>query len=231
MPDRANGFCYLNDPVLAILSLRHEGIERVAYVDIDAHHCDGVAHAFSDDPRVCLISTHEDRRWPFTGAIHDRGAGNEWNLPLPKEASDDDMDAALHRLILPRIADHRPQAIVLQCGADAVSEDPLSRLALSNGAHWRVVRALMNATDRLLVLGGGGYNPWSVGRLWTGVWATLTGQDIPDRLSVQAQKVLRELEFPGHRLGRNPRTTGLRPRRCAQAVGDQQGRGRPTARA
>nr|WP_235971381.1 acetoin utilization protein AcuC [Palleronia pontilimi] len=204
LPDRANGFCYLNDPCLAILAFRRLGLRRIAYVDIDAHHCDGVAHGFADDPDVLILSTHEERRWPFTGAIDERGAGNMWNLPLPRAAHDGDMAAVRDGLILPVVQRFRPEALILQCGADAVSEDPLSRLAMSNNAHWSVVAALCALTPRLLVLGGGGYNPWSVGRLWTGVWATLRGIDIPARLPVAAQSVLRALEFNGNRLGRNP---------------------------
>ncbi|WP_181375817.1 acetoin utilization protein AcuC [Palleronia abyssalis] len=203
LPDRANGFCYLNDPVLGILSLRHNGLSRIAYVDIDAHHCDGVAAAFEGDPDVLMISSHEARRWPFTGPLEERGVGNAWNMPLPRGAHDDDMAAVCDGLILPRVAAFRPDAIVLQCGADAVTEDPLSRLQMSNNAHWRVLRGLMPLCDRMLVLGGGGYNPWSVGRLWTGIWGTLSGQDIPDRLPLNAQNVLRGLSFDHPRLGRS----------------------------
>ncbi len=202
-PDRANGFCYLNDPVFAILSLRASGLRRIAYVDIDAHHCDGVEHAFQGDTDVLMISIHEERRWPFTGALADRGAGEVWNLPVPKGFNDSEMAAVRERLILPRVAAFRPEAIVLQCGADAVAEDPLSRLALSNNAHWAVVAALRAMTNRFLVLGGGGYNPWSVGRLWAGVWATLNGAEIPDRLPPAAEAVLRRLTWPG-RARRDP---------------------------
>ncbi|SFH21442.1 acetoin utilization protein AcuC [Palleronia marisminoris] len=204
MPDRANGFCYLNDPVLGILNLRHAGVRRIAYVDIDAHHCDGVVAAFGDDPEVLIVSTHEERRWPFTGRIDERGAGNVWNLPLPRGTHDGDMARARDEMILPRVADHRPEAIILQCGADAIEEDPLSRLSMSNNAHRAVLQGLMPLAPRLLVLGGGGYNPWSVGRLWTGIWATLAGEEIPDRLPPEAEAVLRRLSFDHLRLGRNP---------------------------
>lgn len=197
MPDRANGFCYLNDPVFAILSLRARGLGRIAYVDIDAHHPDGVEHAFAGDTDVLMLSVHEERRWPFTGALEDRGAGEVWNLPVPRGFDDTGMAAALDALILPRIAAFRPDAIVLQCGADAVEEDPLSRLSCSNRAHWRVVAALMAMTDRLLVTGGGGYNPWSVGRLWTGVWGVLNGHEVPERLPPDAEAVLRALQWQG----------------------------------
>ena len=199
LPDRANGFCYLNDPVLAIQSLRRNGAARVAYVDIDAHHPDGVELAFGDDQDVLLISTHEEGRWPRTGALEARGAGQVFNLPVPRGFNDTEMSAVLDRLILPAIAAFRPDAIVLQCGADAVEEDPQSRLALSNRAHWGVVAALKEMTERYVVLGGGGYNPWSVGRLWTGVWGVLNGHEIPDVLPENAQAVLRGLEWTGQR--------------------------------
>ena len=196
MPDRANGFCYLNDPVLAILAMRRQGLERIAYVDIDAHHCDGVEAAFSGLEGMLLVSTHEERRWPFTGALSDRAGGVALNIPLPKGTNDTEFNAIVTQLILPAVARHRPQAIVLQCGADAVLEDPLSRLALSNAAHWSVVSALKLMAPRLLVLGGGGYNPWATGRLWSGVWAVLNGFSIPEVLPASAQAVLKPLTWP-----------------------------------
>lgn len=199
MPDHANGFCYLNDPVLAILSLRRNGIGRIAYVDIDAHHPDGVEHAFADDPDVLMISIHEERRWPFTGALADEGRGQVFNLPVPRGFNDDEMALARDALILPAIQAFRPEALVLQCGADAVEEDPLARLSLSNNAHWAIVGALKDMAPRVLVTGGGGYNPWSVGRLWTGVWAMLNSHPVPDRLPASAEGVLRGLEWKGNR--------------------------------
>ncbi|MBF9044028.1 acetoin utilization protein AcuC [Rhodobacterales bacterium HKCCE4037] len=204
-PDRAGGFCYLNDPVLSILSLKRNGARRVAYVDIDAHHCDGVEHAFAGDPDTLLISTHEEKRWPFTGALEDDGGGNCLNLPVPRDFNDSEMALIRDSLILPAVTAFAPDAIVLQCGADAVTEDPLSRLTLSNNAHWAVLRGLMGLKPpRLLVLGGGGYNPWSVGRLWTGLWATLNDHAIPDRLPTPAEAVLRDLTWEKARAGRNP---------------------------
>jgi len=195
MADHAAGFCYLNDPVLAIRAFLDQGLTRVAYVDIDAHHCDGVAAAFQAEPRVLMISTHEANRWPFTGALDDRAGGSAINLPLPRGTNDSGFAMALHEVILPSLQAMRPQAILLQCGADAVTEDPLSRLALSNNPHWATVAALRALSPRLLVLGGGGYNPWTVGRLWTGVWATLAGHEIPDRLPAPARTILKRLSW------------------------------------
>lgn len=205
LPDQANGFCYLNDPVLALLSLRRQGLRRIAYVDIDAHHPDGVEHAFQGDPDMLLVSVHEERRWPFTGALEEAGAGNLFNLPVPRGLNDTEMRAILDAVILPAVAAHRPEAVVLQCGADAVEEDPLSRLSLSNNAHWDVVAALRTLSPRYFVTGGGGYNPWTVGRLWSGVWATLAGEEIPDRLPPEAEAILRAVPWSGNSRARNPR--------------------------
>ncbi len=202
-PDRASGFCYLNDPVLAIKMFLSQSLARIAYVDIDAHHCDGVAAAFHGDARVLMISTHEEGRWPFTGGLEDRAGGHAINLPLPRGAHDDDFAMALQSVILPAVEALRPDAIVLQCGADAVEEDPLSRLGLSNNAHWSAVAALMPISPRLLILGGGGYNPWTVGRLWAGVWAVLNGFEVPARLPGPAKAVLQAVSW--NRKTRAPR--------------------------
>lgn len=204
LPDRANGFCYLNDPVLAMLSLRNQGVRRIAYVDIDAHHPDGVEVGFGGDPDCLMISVHEENLWPKTGALDEDAGGNALNLPVPRGFHDDDMALVRDALILPQVQRFRPEAIVLQCGADGVEDDPLAHLSMSNNAHWDVLRGLIGMAPRLLVLGGGGYNPWTVGRLWTGVWGLLNGYESPDRVGPEAEAVLRGLEFRGNRRGKNP---------------------------
>lgn len=192
-PDRAAGFCYLNEPAVTITRLLEMGLTRVAYVDIDAHHGDGVEAAFDGDNRVLTLSVHEEKRWPFTGLLGDGAGGTAINLPVPRGFHDSEFAFVLEQLILPAVQAHRPQAIFLQCGADAVSEDPLARLELSNQSHWSTVAALRMLAPRLIVSGGGGYNPWTVARLWSGVWATLAGFEIPDRLPDPAQDLLRGL--------------------------------------
>ncbi len=202
MPDRANGFCYLNDPVFAILALRRWGCARVAYVDIDAHHPDGVEHAFARDEGVLMVSVHEENRWPRTGAMEDQGVGNVFNLPVPRGVHDDDMARVREALILPVVAAFRPDAIVLQAGADAIEEDPQSRMRLSNNAHAGVLAGLLPLAPRLMLLGGGGYNPWSVGRCWTRLWGILAAQEVPDRLPPEAEAVLRALNWDRRGQGR-----------------------------
>jgi len=203
MPDRASGFCYVNDAVLGILAWLDAGLSNILYVDIDAHHGDGVQDAFHDDDRVFTLSVHEANRWPFTGAAEDVAGGHAANYPLPEGATDTDMLAVLHRAILPHVARLRPQAIMLQCGADALAEDPLSRLGMSNQAHWAVVRALRDVAPRLIVLGGGGYNPWSVARCWAGIWGVLNDMTPPARLAPEAEALLRRLTL-NRAAGRNP---------------------------
>jgi acetoin utilization protein AcuC len=201
--DRASGFCYLNDPVLGILGWLDAGISPVVYVDIDAHHGDGVQDAFADDDRVLTISVHQQNIWPHTGAAEDRAGGAARNFPVPAGLNDTEMRYLLHEAILPLVAAHRPQAVFLQCGADALEEDPLSRLALSNNAHWEVVRALRDFCPRLIVTGGGGYNPWTVARCWAGVWAALNDFAVPDTLPEAAEAVLRGLHY-NRAAGHNP---------------------------
>ncbi|MDX5350732.1 MAG: acetoin utilization protein AcuC, partial [Paracoccaceae bacterium] len=197
LPDRANGFCYLNDVVLGIKVLQRAGLSRIAYVDLDAHHSDGVEFAFAGDPGIRMISVHEEGRWPFTGQLADTAGGSAFNLPVPKGYNDSEARMVLHELILPRVAQFRPQALVLQCGADSLTEDPLSRLTLSNRAYLQAVAALVPLAPRVMVLGGGGYNPWSVGRLWTAIWGLLSDRALPDRLPDAAAAVLAALSWGG----------------------------------
>jgi acetoin utilization protein AcuC len=202
-PDRASGFCFLNDPVLGLLTWLDLGLDNVVYLDIDAHHGDGVQDAFHDDPRVFTISLHEASRWPFTGAATDRAGGAARNVPLPPGCNDQEFAYVINHAVLPLIEQRRPQAIMLQAGADGLEEDPLAKLALSNNSHRAVVQALMARTSRLVVLGGGGYNPWSVGRCWALIWGTLNDFPIPDRLPPAAETALRALRFD-RAAGRNP---------------------------
>jgi acetoin utilization protein AcuC len=202
-PGRASGFCYTNAPVLGILALLDAGFERIYYVDLDAHHGDGVEQAFAKDDQVLTLSVHEDGRWPFTGRAEDRAGGMARNLPVPQGFNDTEMDYLVERAILPLGRAFAPEVLVLQTGADALADDPLSRLELSNRALWAAVGALMELAPRILVVGGGGYNPWSVGRCWAGIWAVLNGFDPTVPPTPEAEAVLRSLSW-SRAAGRNP---------------------------
>lgn len=192
---QASGFCYLNDPVLAILRLLDRGVERVAYVDLDAHHCDGVEEALSADTRVMIASIHEAGRWPHTGAFDETAVPRLVNLPAPADLNDTEFALMFDCALLPAVTAFRPQVIVVQGGADALADDPLSSLSLSNNALWRAIGALKALERPMLVTGGGGYNPWSVARAWTGIWAVLAGHEIPEALPQQAEILLRALHW------------------------------------
>jgi acetoin utilization protein AcuC len=192
--DRASGFCYFNDPVFAIGRLLEGGMSRVLYVDLDAHHGDGVQEAFIDEPRVRVVSIHEQGRWPHSGAADDVGHGYACNLPVPAGFNDSELDYLLESVVLPLTTAFAPEAAVVTCGTDALAGDPLSGLALSNVALWDAVERVIGDEVPAVVLGGGGYNPWTLARCWTGLWGRLGGFDIPDELPVPAQRVLRSLE-------------------------------------
>jgi acetoin utilization protein AcuC len=194
MPARASGFCYLDDPVFAVLRLLDGGLTRVLHVDLDAHHGDGVEAAFADDARVHLISIHEDGRWPGTGRIADTLGGRALNIPVPRGINDSDYALVLERLVTPFVRRAEPEAMVILLGADGLAGDPLSGMQLSNGALWAACRALIAMTPRTVILGGGGYNPWTTARLWAGMWGLLAGHDIGGELPDRAQAVLAALD-------------------------------------
>ncbi len=213
-PSRASGFCIFNDPVLGILALLDSGVRRVFYLDLDAHFGDGVQDAFHEDERVFTLSIHEKGRWPMRrsddatapGGVLDRALGTARNLPIPPPSNDTEIEYLVDVAVLPLIDAFDPEAVVIQCGADALAEDPLSRLALSNLAIWRTVAAVMPRAPRLLVLGGGGYNPFSVSRCWAGVWAVLNRLDSPGRLPPDATSLLRSVAWSHRRARAAPET-------------------------
>ncbi|HUY83944.1 MAG TPA: hypothetical protein VMU86_05180, partial [Steroidobacteraceae bacterium] len=169
------------------------GLSPILYVDLDAHHGDGVQDALRDDARVHTISIHERGRWPHSGAADDRGGGRSWNFPVPAGFNDAELGFLMHAAVLPVAARIAPAAVVVVCGTDALAGDPLSGLALGNVALWNAVAALVDVAPAAVVLGGGGYNPWTLARAWTGLWARLSGRPIPDRLPDAAHAILAAL--------------------------------------
>ena len=193
-PGRASGFCYFNDPVFAILTALDAGVAWLVHVDLDAHHGDGVQDAFADNPRVYTISIHEEDRWPHTGALDDTGGGQSCNLPVAPGFADADLDLLLADAVLPLVRQTAPEMLVVTCGADGLDGDPLSRMSLSNRALWSAVKALVAEAPGSVVLGGGGYNPWTVARCWAGLWGMLNGFALPERLGPSAVRRLERLD-------------------------------------
>lgn len=178
--DRSAGFCVFNDCAIAIEALRRRhGLQRIAYVDIDAHHGDGVYYGFEQDPALFIVDFHEDGRflYPGTGSIHETGrgaaAGTKMNIPLPPGA-DDGLFLGLWPRALHFLQQHQPEFILLQCGADSIAGDPLTDLALTPEIHARVAGDLARLTrtggvQGMVALGGGGYNRDNLSRTWVRV--------------------------------------------------------------
>lgn len=191
--DRAAGFCYLNDPVFAVMTLLKQGSARVMYVDLDAHHGDGVEDAFYDEPRVTTVSIHEQDRWPYSGMQSHPQAG-AFNFSVPAELNDTEFNFLFREAVLALAVAREIDALVVCCGADCLAGDPLSSMRLSNVALWDAVLELIGLDKPTIILGGGGYNPWTVTRYWAGMWGRICGQSIPDKLPAAATEFLRQME-------------------------------------
>ena len=190
MPGSASGFCIYNDPALAIARLLELGAERVAYVDVDVHHGDGVQAAFWDDPRVLTISLHEhpSTLFPQTGWPEETGGpgaeGSAVNLALPAGTGDEGWLRAFHAVVPDLLRAFRPQVLVTQHGADTHFEDPLAHLAVSLDAQRAVAEschelAHAHSEGRWVALGGGGYAVVDVvPRSWTHLVAIAAGRPI-----------------------------------------------------
>jgi len=177
--NRAAGFCVFNDCGVAIEQLKHAGLKRIAYVDIDAHHGDGVFYAFEDDDAVVFADLHEDGRYlyPGTGAAAETGrgaaVGMKLNVPLPPGA-DDEVFASVWPRVTGHLKKFEPEFFILQCGADSLEGDPITHLRFSPQVHGRAARELGALADelghgRVLALGGGGYNRTNLAQAWSTV--------------------------------------------------------------
>lgn len=193
MPDSAAGFCVYNDCAVAIEWLLRSGVERIAYVDVDVHHGDGVQTAFWDDPRVLTISLHQHPMslWPGTGWAGEVGGagaeGSAVNVPLPAGTRDGAWMRAFHATVPALLRAFRPQVLVTQCGVDTHKEDPLADLSLSVDGHRAIYQAFRDLVNehgyKWLALGGGGYELLRVvPRSWTHLLATVLDRDVdPNR--------------------------------------------------
>ena len=178
--DHAAGFCVFNDCGVAAEHLRKKyGLRRIAYVDIDAHHGDGMFYGFEEDRDLVFADIHEDGRflYPGTGAAEETGKGGalgtKLNIPMRPGADDDDFRSAWRR-VETFIDQARPEFILLQAGADSLAGDPITHLSYSEEAHAEAAAALCRLADthcdgRIIGTGGGGYNRHNLARAWTRV--------------------------------------------------------------
>jgi len=202
--DRASGFCVFNDPAVAIAHLKKKyHLERILYLDIDAHHGDGVMFGFYTDPGVLDIDFHEDGRYLFPGSGftfetgEKVGEGFKVNFPLPPQTGDEPYLTGF-REIVPRLARaYKPEFIMVQCGADSHMGDLLAHLLLTTRTYEEIITTMHKlaheiCSGRIVALGGGGYNPASVARCWTVVAAALGEVDLTDNVPAEWKRLLRQ---------------------------------------
>jgi len=201
---RASGFCYVNDPVIVISSLLKRG-RRVAYIDIDVHHSDGVQEAFYRSDKVLTISIHESGRhlFPGTGFEDEIGAGAgkgySVNVPLPFSADDELFVFAFDSVVPPLVEKFRPDIVVSQLGVDSFVTDPIAHLNCTTNGFSKIVGRIKEVSPKWVALGGGGYEITNPAKAWTLAWAIMNDIEPPDELP---ESFLKEYPLEGFRSGR-----------------------------
>ncbi len=184
---KASGFCYVNDPVIAIKYLLKKG-KRVAYIDIDAHHGDGVQEAFYDSDTVLTISIHETGRILFPGTGNEteigfgEGEGYSINVPMPPYSDDEIFLYAFNEIVPSAIDKFKPDIIVTQLGVDSFRSDPLAHLNITTNGFCEALAKIKVMSKKWVALGGGGYDVYNVARGWTLAWAIMNGMELPDQI-------------------------------------------------
>ena len=206
MPGRASGFCVFNDPVIAIKWLVNQGL-RVVYVDIDAHHGDGVQHGFYSSDQVLTISLHQSGTYlfPGTGFVGEMGSGAglgySVNVPLFPYTDDETYLWVVNQVVAPLVEAFKPDVLATQLGMDPYFKDPITQLGLTVQGHARLVEELGRMCQRWLAFGGGGYDVGAVARGWAMDFGVMLGKEWPDEIPQTYQdryglKVLRDPEGP-----------------------------------
>jgi acetoin utilization protein AcuC len=188
-PEKAAGFCYMNDNALVCTVLAEQG-KRVLYLDVDVHHGDGVQNAFYDRSDVMTISFHQSGRTLFPGTGFEdeigigKGRGFAVNVPMPVGTYDEAYMLAYRQIAEPLIVAFKPDVIVFELGADALAGDPLANLNLTNNTYVDIINSLLGFKKPILMTGGGGYNIENTIRAWTLAWSVLCGADTGDEENI-----------------------------------------------
>jgi acetoin utilization protein AcuC len=194
----ASGFCIFNDCAVG-LSILKKSFSRIAYIDIDAHHGDGVVYGFYDDPDVLAVDIHQDGNTLFPGTGHQyevgsgEGEGNTINLPVPPGSGDDILLTLAREVVVPALRKQKPAFIILQCGADGLEGDPLAQLSYTAGGYISFVKQIHEASHelcngRLVLVGGGGYNPDATANCWAAEYAAISCVDFSPAIKMPLSK-------------------------------------------
>jgi acetoin utilization protein AcuC len=186
----AEGFCYVNDIAVAIIDVLNKSPNtKIAYIDIDAHHGNGVQDAFYNDPRVLFLCMHETGAtlYPWSGNENETGDGSgkgfTVNIPLESGSDDEVFSFAFDEIIPPMLTKFAPDIIVAELGADMLISDPLTHLKLTNNGYIRAIKKVIDICPKILALGGGGYDLYRTARCWTLAWAALNNLEPVDEFA------------------------------------------------
>ncbi len=193
----ADGFCYLNDIAIAILVLKSKGFKKILYFDMDAHYGDGVVDYFKKSREVCTISIHQENLWPRTGAYLNDTKYNTYNFPVQEGFNDNNFKNLINQIIFKIIKNFSPEVVLMQMGADCLKYDRMSKMDLSNNAMAYIIKIMKSLAEKIIIMGGGGYNPWVTLRAWTYNLATLMGEENNLKLTKEAKYFLNNIEFSG----------------------------------
>jgi acetoin utilization protein AcuC len=217
-PERASGFCIFNDPAISVDYLKTKyKVKRLVYLDIDAHHGDGVMYGYYSDPSLMDIDFHENGKYIFPGTGfpdeigENEAKGLKLNIPLLPGTGDEAYLTAFHKLVPDVVREFRPEIILVQCGADGHMDDRLAHLRLTTNMYREVVSEMHTLAHqlcggRLLLFGGGGYTLANVPRVWTIAFATLAGKKLDNQIPEHWSREFRELagENPPNELHDKP---------------------------
>jgi acetoin utilization protein AcuC len=224
MFSRASGFCYINDIVIAILSLLKKE-KRIAYIDIDAHHGDGVQEAFYTTDKVLTISIHEtgNMLFPGTGFEDETGKGSgegySVNIPMPPFSDDELSLYSFNEVVPPLIKKFNPDIVVTQLGVDSFYSDPLTHLNYTNNGYCGVVKKIKEISPKWIALGGGGYDIANVAKAWTLAWAIMNNEEISDDIPNEFLKEYIQEGFQSRKMRDEVyMETGIRKERMREEV-------------
>ena len=204
-PERASGFCIFNDPAISVNYLKTKyKIRRLVYIDIDAHHGDGVMYGYYSDPSLLDIDFHENGKYIFPGTGfpdeigENEAKGLKLNFPLLPGTGDEAYLKAFHKLVPDVVRRFQPEMILVQCGADGHADDRLAHLRLTTNMYREVVSEMHSLAHelcegRLLLFGGGGYTLANVPRVWTTAFAALSGKKLDNQIPEHWSRRFREL--------------------------------------